>query len=100
MTPFDLIELSKRAGSAQELIALAREQRIELSEEDAQIYFDRWHGMGELSDDDLDLVSGGVDQSGSLVCALCGRSDGLGIDVSGCGYYCYHCRCRCQVKYK
>ncbi len=99
MTPFDLIELSKQAHSARELVELARQQRIELSEEDAQIYFDRWNGTGELSDDDLDMVGGGTEQlAGNLVCALCLKGDRLGIDVSGCGYYCYRCQCRCAVK--
>lgn len=91
MTPFDLIELAKRAQSAQELLELAQQSKIKLSREDAAIYFDRWHGMGELSDDDLDLITGGAEEyAGKVVCEVCGGE--LDIDLSEGGYYCGRCR--------
>lgn len=99
MTPFDLIDLAKRAGSVEELVALARRNRLELSGEDARIYFDRWHGTCELSDDDLEFVGGGVEERAveSYVCEYCG-SGNLGIDVSEGGLYCYGCKRRCRGK--
>ena len=54
MKPFDLIDLAKRANSVSELITLANVNKIKLSNEDAQIYFDRWHSGGELSDEELE----------------------------------------------
>ena len=97
MTPFDLIALADRARSPEELVALAAEQKIKLSAEDAQIYFDRWHGAEELSDDELDLVGGGAEAvAGGVVCEYCNRGDALGIDVSGGGYYCYACKRACR----
>ncbi len=99
MKPFDLIELAKKANTAEELVALARQGRIELSAEDAQIYFERWHGSCELSDDELDAVGGGTEQfAPNLVCEFCLRGDNLGIDLSGGGYYCYSCRRSCRGK--
>lgn len=95
MTPFRLIELARRANSVEELIALAREDKVKLSDEDAQIYFERWHEGGELPDDDLEAVGGGAEErsAGGAVCEFCGGSDLL-IDVSG-GYYCLGCNRHC-----
>lgn len=92
MTPFDLISLAQKAQSVEELVALAREDRIRISEEDAKIYYDRWHGECELSDDDLDAVGGGFEEMGAevLVCEVCG--DKLGMDISEGGWYCYKCK--------
>ncbi len=97
MTPFHLIELAKRAKSSEELVALAKEEKIKLSLDDACIYFERWHDADELGDDDLGEVGGGVDRTvGKTVCELCG-SDDLLIDVSG-GYFCNSCKRHCWGK--
>lgn len=99
MTPFDLIERAKRAKSVEELIALAREDKIELSEEDARIYFERWH-EAELSEDDLDAATGGMgeanESSEAYACEFCG-SGNLGTILTG-GFYCYDCNRHCTGK--
>lgn len=77
---------AKQAKSAEELLALAKESGIELSEETAKMYFDEMNKTGELSDDELDNVSGGCGGSSSpyppakfdrdcekFKCACCGR---------------------------
>ena len=60
----DIIEKVKEAKSAEELLALAKENGVELTEESAKAYFEQLHKMGELSDDELDNVSGGACQNG------------------------------------
>ncbi len=55
----ELIAKAKQAKSAQELIALAKQNGTELTEEGAKIYFDQLHKSGELSDEELDNVTGG-----------------------------------------
>ncbi len=57
ITP-ELLAKAKQAKSAQELIALAKENGAELSAEEAQKLFDRI-GDGTLTDEDLEKVSGG-----------------------------------------
>ena len=54
---------AKAAKSAEELLALAKENGVELSEEEAAKYFTEWHKEGELSDDELDNVVGGCDDT-------------------------------------
>ena len=94
MELFDLIKLAKQAQSVEELTALAGKEKIKLSEEDARIYYDRWHGGYELDDDELDAVGGGYGGAGQekYVCEECG--DVLGIDVSEGGFFCYKCNRR------
>ena len=50
---------AKAAKSAEELLALAKENGLELTEEEAKNYFEQWHKKGELADEELDNVSGG-----------------------------------------
>ncbi len=57
LTP-ELIAKAKLAKSAEELMALAKENGAELSAEDAQKLFDSICS-GALTDDDLEKVSGG-----------------------------------------
>ena len=56
----ELIAKAKEAKSVEELLALARENNIELTEEQAKECYDRLKGIGELSDDELANVAGGV----------------------------------------
>ncbi len=58
LTP-ELIEKAKQAKSAEELIALAKENGAQITEENAKAYFDKLNKAGELSDDELDNVAGG-----------------------------------------
>lgn len=57
----ELIAKAKKAATVEELLALAKENQVELSEEDAKMYFELLHPKtSELSDDELDNVAGGV----------------------------------------
>lgn len=56
----ELIAKAKEAKSAEELLSLARENKIELTEEQAKEYYNRLHSTGELTDDDLEKVAGGT----------------------------------------
>ena len=55
-----LVETSRKAGSPEELLTLAKKNGVEMTGEDAKNYFDQLHPKtGELSDDELDNVAGG-----------------------------------------
>ena len=57
----ELIAKAKKTATVEELLALAKENQVEQSEEDAKMYFELRHPKtGELSDDELDNVAGGV----------------------------------------
>ena len=56
----ELLAKAKEAKTPQELFALAKENGVELTEESAKAYFNKLHPKtGELSDSELDNVSGG-----------------------------------------
>lgn len=55
----ELIEKAKTAKTAEELLEMAKEESIEMSAEQAAEYFATIHASGELSDEELDNVSGG-----------------------------------------
>ncbi len=56
----ELIENAKKCSSVEELLAIAEKNGMKLTEEEAKAYFDRLHPQtGELSDSELDNVSGG-----------------------------------------
>ncbi len=78
LTP-ELLEKAKLAKSAEELIALAKENGAQLSAEEANTYFAKLNSKtGELSDDELDNVAGGG----------CGEADGHEVDPWGrCSYF-------------
>lgn len=71
----ELIEKAKQAKSAEELAALAKENGIDISDDEAEEYFERLNNSGELSDDELDNVSGGCGdfsyKTTSLTCMKC-----------------------------
>ena len=51
---------AKAAKTPEELIEIAKENDVEMTEESAKAYFDLLHPKtGEMSDDELDNVSGG-----------------------------------------
>jgi len=59
LTP-EMIEKAKTAKSAEELLALAKDNGVEMTEDEAKTYFAQLNPKsGELDDDDLDNVSGG-----------------------------------------
>ena len=55
----ELIEKAKTAKSAEELLALAKANNVELTEEEAKTYFAQLNANGTVSDDELDAVVGG-----------------------------------------
>ena len=55
----EIIEKVKTAKSAEELLAMAKAENIELSAEQAAKAFAELNKTGELSDEELDNVSGG-----------------------------------------
>ena len=55
----ELYEKAKAAKSTEELLSLAKENGIELTEEEAAEYFTQINKSGELSDEELDNVAGG-----------------------------------------
>ena len=82
----ELLEMAKRANSAEEFLALAKENDLEFTQDQAEVYFEQINNSGELSDDDLQNVSGGYDIPRiispysycckSYVCAHCGKQGG------------------------
>ena len=58
LTP-ELIAKAKAAKSAKELLELAKENGVELTEEEAETCFEQLHANAEVSDDELEAVSGG-----------------------------------------
>ncbi len=60
LTP-EMIEKAKAARSAEELLALAKENNVEMTKDEAATYFAQLNPKsGELDDDDLDAVAGGA----------------------------------------
>ena len=55
----ELIEKAKTAKTAEELLAMAKAEHIELTEEQAAKAFEELNKIGELSDEELDNVAGG-----------------------------------------
>ena len=57
----EMIEKAKAAKSAEELIALAKDNGVEMTADEAATYFAQLNPKsGELDDDDLDNVAGGA----------------------------------------
>ena len=69
----ELITKAKAAKSVEELLELAKSSNVELSEEQAKEYFAKLNPTkGELSDDELDDVSGGgCGESKTKYCPNC-----------------------------
>lgn len=73
----ELIEKARQAKSAEEILALAKENEIEISEDGAKEYFERLNKSGEISDEELGNVAGGgcggdwEYKSTSQVCGIC-----------------------------
>ena len=55
----ELLEKAKTAKTAEELLAMAKAEKIELTEEEATKAFAELNKTGELSDEELDNVAGG-----------------------------------------
>ena len=57
----ELLEKAKTAKTAEELLAMAKAENIEMTAEEANKVYAELHKTGELSDEELDNVSGGCD---------------------------------------
>ncbi|MCM1023704.1 MAG: hypothetical protein NC395_06555 [Prevotella sp.] len=66
----ELIENARQAKSAEEILALAKENGIAMTDETARAYFEKLHNSGEMSDEELGNVSGGG--CNTCYCARCG----------------------------
>lgn len=55
----ELLKKAKTAKTAEELLAMAKEENIELTSEQAAMVFADLNKTGELSDEELDNVAGG-----------------------------------------
>ena len=107
LTP-EMIEKAKTAKSAEELLALAKENNVEMTADEAKTYFAQLGPKsGELDDDDLDAVAGGACTNstsdivvGSKVrvingykCPKCGGTVGYIVagEFQDCRVYCQDC---------
>ena len=82
----EMIEQAKAAKSAEELLALAKANGVEMTADEAKTYFSQLNPTsGELSDDDLDNVAGGACNSktptvqviNGKCCCKCGGTLGV-----------------------
>ena len=78
-----LLEKAKDAKNAEELVAIAKENGIELTAEEAKSYFAKLNSKtGELNDDELDNVAGGR-KCGTIYYDDCPVVS----DLNGCEHY-------------
>jgi hypothetical protein len=85
----DILEKAKKAQSVEALIALAKENDINLSEEEAKAYFAQIHKVGELADDELDNVAGGQCKNGDKYVVIATQHCEQW-KCEKCGGNCYH----------
>ena len=76
----ELIKAAKKVKTVDELILLARENGIELKDDQAQEYYLRLHPVtGELADEELNNVAAGCGspdvKPGKDACPYCGSTD-------------------------
>lgn len=97
----ELFAKAKEAKSAEEFLSLAKKNGIEMTEDSAKVLYERMNTSGELSDDELNSVSGGgcsdifvykIDNP-NTACPKCGKrevTEGPIGDEQVC--YCHDCR--------
>ena len=92
----ELIIKAKAAKSVEELLELAKASNVELSEEQAKEYFAKLNPTkGELSDDELDDVSGGgCGESKTKYCPNCNSE--LRMISEGTGNFSMKFYCLCD----
>lgn len=56
----EFLKKAREAKTPEELMELAKTEKIELSQEDAKVYFEKLSNLDELSDDELDNIAGGA----------------------------------------
>lgn len=79
----ELIAKARSAKSAEELFELAKANEMEITEEDAKLYFAQLNANGAVADDELNAVAGG----GSCP----GGDDEEDEGSSSSGTYKFHC---------
>ena len=78
---------ARQAKSAEELLTYAKEISYPLTEEEAKHYFEQWHKEGELSEEELDNVTGGTCYGDGWD----GKDRPIVTDSNACGLYeAYH----------
>ena len=97
----ELLAKAKNAKTPEELIALANENGMEMTEESAEAYYNLLHPQnGEVSDDELgNVAGGGCHNGGKLVVSVmhycdewrC-KDDGSQCDIDGILVNCNTCR--------
>ena len=111
----EMIEKAKAAKSAEELLALAKENNVEMTADEAATYFAQLNPKsGELDDDELDTVAGGgcggsdnanpavgvgdtVQITSGETCSSCGNNIGIVSKKHSRGY-CIKCKeCKKQI---
>ena len=99
LTP-ELIRKAKAAKSAEDLLALAKENNVEMTVEEAKTYFEQLNANGAVSDEELNLVAGGscpseedgenAQRTNSHPCPKCGEPTSPTFDkryrCNKCGY--------------
>ena len=85
LTP-ELIAKAKATKSAQELLALAKENNVEMTEEQAKIYFEQLNANGTVSDEVLNFVAGGSCPNNEEVTYEFGEIVCLKLPCTNCGY--------------
>ena len=60
----ELIAKARAAKSAEELFKLAKANEMEITEDDAKLYFAQLNANGAVADDELDAVAGGGSSPG------------------------------------
>ncbi len=59
----ELLKKAKEAKSAEELIEMAKAEKLPVTDEQVREYFEKINASGELDDDELDAVAGGCGDS-------------------------------------
>jgi len=85
----ELLAKAKETQTAEELLALAKENGMELTQEEAEKYYAKLHQTGELADEELDNVAGGGCSS-KLECPECHNTDLIYCSGSG-SFSCPRC---------
>ncbi len=101
----EINEKARQAKNVEELMAIAKENEVELTEESAKAYFDLLHPQNsEVSDDELDNVAGGTcykdgrpvvtafNSCERWVCERCGKRETVADGgIWGTSYKCPNC---------